>query len=934
MRINSALVVRRTGRIALLLGVVLGSGLFVMTAQAGARNPQGPAPQTVAFPYWAVDGYYTSAVTLNNPTGNALVVQPTLYNASGQSITVPSVTLAAKEQRVILLADWIPAAQSATFKQGSLIFSFNAPSPGYLGAQVAIRRVASSLQFDVPPEMPASYVSTTLEGMWWRRATTNQAKLVLTNTGATAVSATVRFTGVGAGGDVGQVVPLGAHATSVIDINTSTMPSIAVTTGAGVIRAGGIRIVHNGVPGAVVAYGMLSDAAAGFSTHSSFVDPDTIQSQSLIATHVMVGAPDLDGFAAGTSFTAVTRLRNVSGMSIDVTPVVTYKLPPNMKETSVTLPVRTISGNQLDVIDLNAELAAAAAPGPYVGASVRFDYTGETNALMAQTTSMDATGNLSFEVPSKDPGVSMNRYGGSYPWRLDGDYHSVVHLRNTTNVSTAVTVQLDYDGGSFTYELLTMEPQQQLDVDLRNVRDQQVKDGIERALPPGVTSGRLTWFEHGDQPVVGRMEIYSPSAGISSSFSCGYPCCPGSTRSVNVNPSIFQLDVAGIQDLVLLETRTSNCGDPTPYGPFNITVNGTFTVTDGNVGSVTRLSKKKMRLTGAGVGNSLLKVEYPSGEWIPLACHFISYLDEISVPVEVGPTLEGPFAVTRGESATFRVNLGATHPTGAVTYDWTYVDSNQYVVTRADHESPTWSGPIVRSGIVSVQVRVGSLVYFPTPHPIAIIPRQGWMFPALPAVRQLNRYNAVLTVPRTPVPDKKAGISELQLKVSAQPSQVETGPNAGYVFIRTADLFDSTGSSYYYFVIADDYDDPTSTFYKKQCGDYEHTHMGADTIDTQRAAIIYHESGLLYSHYAKYLQLNGDPSYNLKPVYENLVANPNEASGFGTMVNTKIQAARTRFLDAVGAFEPCGDHIARLPGCGRQIVVNFPPYPYVCPPAP
>lgn len=943
MRLDAALAVRRAVHAAIILGAIVASAFLATSAQARTPSPQGSSPQSVVFPYWVVDGYYTSAVTLNNPTGNALVVQPTIYNASGQSIVVPTLTLAAKEQRVILLPDWIPAAQSATFTKGSLILSFNAPSPGYLGAQVSIRRAVSSLHFDVPPEMPASFVSTTLEGMWWRRATTNQAQLVLTNTGATAVSATVRFTAVGLGGDVGQVVPLGAHATSVITLDTSTLPSISVTTGAGQVRAGGIRIVHNGVPGAVVAYGMLSDATAGFSTHSSFVDPDTIQSQSLIATHVMVGAPDVDGFAAGTSFNAVVRLRNISGTSIDVTPVVTYRQSGNAPGQTVTLPDRTISGNQLDVLDLNAELAAVAAPGPYRGASVRFDYTGETHALMAQVTSMDATTNHSFEAPFKDPGVSMNRYGGSYPWKLDGDYHSVVHLRNTTNVSTTVTVQLDYDGGSFTYELLTLDPQQQLDVDLKNVRDQQIKDGIERALPPNVTSGRLTWFEHGDQAVIGRMEIYSVSAGVSSSFSCGYPCCPGSTRSVNVNPQIFQLEVNGIQDLVLLETRTSNCGDPTSYGPFNITASGTWTVIDSNVGNVAPINRKKMKLTGKGVGTSFLKVEYPSGEWIPLACHFISYLDEISVPVEIGPTLEGDFAITRADPATFRVNLGATHPTGSVSYNWTYVDDNGYVVTRDPGDlSGTWSGQMIRSGIVSVQVRIGSLLYLPTPHPIAVIPRQGWMFSPVPAQKQPNGYTTLLAIPATPTTgpgNQKATLGKSHLFLWDSPTYglVGSGPNAGYRYIVNAfdfGIFDGTaGATFYYWTIAADYENSSSTFFNKQCGNYnETTHVGIDSIATQINAITVHESGVANSHYAIYLQINNDPGLNIKAKYEGLVGAPNVSeNGFKAYVTNQINAARSAFYLAFG-HEPCvNDGDVRLPGCLRKIVVNTAPYGYTCP---
>jgi hypothetical protein len=903
-------------------------------ATAKPRVLQGSSPQTVAFPYWVADGVYGSVLTLNNPTGNSLFVQPTLYNLSGTAYAVPAITLAAQQQQSINISDWISAAGlGATFKSGSLILSYNAPNPQFLGAQVVILKPAWSFSFDVPPEMPGGFVSSTLQGMWWRRGPASQARIVLTNTGTSSLTATVRFTD-GLSHVVNTVVQLGAHRTQVLDPIALAAPSVSVATGAGQVSLGGVKITHTGVAGAMLAYGMLSDQAIGLSTHSQYVDSSVIQTQSVIGTHVMMGPPDIDGLAAGTTFTSVARLRNVSGTTIVVTPVITYKQSSGASSgLTVALPTRTLQPDQLDVMDLNAAATAAGAIGPFVGMGVKFTYTGQTQALVAQITSVDGSGNLAFEVPLKDPGVSMNRYGGSYPFKLDGDYRSVVHLRNTADTEADVTVQLDYEGGKFVSELLTLAPQQEIDVDLKKVRDQQVKDGIEQTLPPGVTNGRLTWFEHGDQAVVGRMEIYSVSAGIASSFSCGYPCCPGSTRSVSFSPSVFDLDVGDIEDLRLLEERVSDCGDPTTYGPFNVTGIATWSTTDASVASVTPVNRKKARITGNGAGPVQLRATYPSGEWIPLACHFIPYFDEVEAPVLVSPVLNGPASVVRGSSATYSVNTGGASSTIS---GWSFANGVDTVTRTSGTGSNTWAGTLVASGTVTVTVQVGAHTYFLSKVITVANRASAFGFNAVPSVQVPNptvlHNGTTLGVSTTPPTGFQAtGFSTVYVPYTFYPDELaDNGPNHGFKYVVSINNSRFGVSAYAKYVIAQFVEDTGSPWYLAQCGNWHPTLQpnGYISGSIMLSSLRNHESGLVNGHYGQYVASQNSPTNNPGFLAETELAGPTVAmAAFVSGVLLKLDAAVQRIY-ADHAVEPCGSTDATLSplDCSFQGFTNYVPY--------
>jgi hypothetical protein len=96
-------------------------------------------------------------------------VNPLMYNLAGQPLVVSPIVLAPRQQITANVADWL--AQSGAgpeFKQGNLVLNYEAPDAAFLGAQVTVGDPASSLSYDFRDEMPMSFKSSRLEGMWWQ----------------------------------------------------------------------------------------------------------------------------------------------------------------------------------------------------------------------------------------------------------------------------------------------------------------------------------------------------------------------------------------------------------------------------------------------------------------------------------------------------------------------------------------------------------------------------------------------------------------------------------------------------------------------------------------------------------------------------------------------------------------------------------------------
>src|SRR5438067_281386 len=144
---------------------------------------------------------------------------------------------------------------------------------------------------------------------------------------------------------------------------------------------------------------------------------------------------------------------------------------------------------------------------------------------------------LAFDVPIKDPLAEVMRVGGSYPWRLDSGFTTVLHLKNTINQPVFALVQVRFAGGSYNLERLPLQPFQTIAVDIKQLRDGQQKDIRDTVMSGDVESGQLAWYEATVGSLIGRAEVRQVAEGVASSFSCSGTCpCPPVSYNAYLTP--------------------------------------------------------------------------------------------------------------------------------------------------------------------------------------------------------------------------------------------------------------------------------------------------------------------------------------------------------------------------------------------------------------
>jgi hypothetical protein len=187
-----------------------------------------------------------------------------------------------------------------------------------------------------------------------------------------------------------------------------------------------------------------------------------------------------------------------------------------------------------------------------------------------------------------------------------------------------------------------MAPQQEIDVNVRALRDGQVKDRIGRVIPLSVTSGHASWHERGPQPLIGRAEVYSVSAGIASSFSCG-DCC-FYTCSVACSPTSMQGMPGESSPVSMLEMECSACYT-FEEGPFDVSASSTWSSNNKAVAKITVATPAQCNMLASGF--ALITVSFLGTTDIPAATCADTQEFTSNCPVIVGPQITN-INVTQG----------------------------------------------------------------------------------------------------------------------------------------------------------------------------------------------------------------------------------------------------------------------------------------------
>jgi len=398
----------------------------------------------VHIPYFINSDVMTSILTLNNNMTEEATATVTLFNTKGQPLVLPAVSLAPE---LPARFDLSQLANQADFESGNVQIAFNGMSMG-ITSQVSVISTGRRVAFESVEDEAMDFTSSRLDGILWLPDSEAQARLAVTNTTASPVTATVSA----AGRSEQRKVNLGPHETQLVEAN-GFIESAHSSSAPGVL----VSIQHDARPGSVMVTGFAVNDETGFSTNFSFVDRATLVSTKLAGAHVRAGLPNPgEGFPTGTRFSAPLILTNAGVQPTQATVSLDYTIDSIPHRIQVGM--ASLVPGQTRQFELSQALATRGISGPLDDAGVDVTYTGQSGTVIGRLTSFDQTGDFAFDVPIKDPLAGMMRVSGVYPWRLDDGFTTVVHLKNTVNKRVHALVQIRYDGGTYNLERIPLAP--------------------------------------------------------------------------------------------------------------------------------------------------------------------------------------------------------------------------------------------------------------------------------------------------------------------------------------------------------------------------------------------------------------------------------------------------------------------------------------------
>ncbi len=491
----------------------------------------------------------------NNKGPEPLTVNPVFYSLSGVRLDLPVMMIPAKSfQEVdlrVLLANYL-----LQYDEGSLQVSHQGGRL-QLGAQFKILK--NGMLFDEQFIQPASrFPSNRLESVWWKPSNQTDTKFILSNTTDLVVTATVGVEGTAPHQSQPATIYLNPHETRVLDI----LQDLVGQQNGGVIKKeGGISITHNGGAGALMARILVSDAGDGYSSVANFTDPTTALSSKFNGGGLRIGAIGND------QLNPIVVARNIGTTTTTVSGQIPYT-NANGEVAFVQIPATQIDAGESKSINLKPAIQAANLPSNVTFAGINLEYSTAPGTVLMNALSVSQSGQQVFQVPLLDP-MRLPSSAGGFPWKVDGDYTTVIFIKNESNIPKKYVAYLNYEGGGYSLGEREVKPFQTVMIDFKTLRDSQTPDGMGNLIPPNMDSGQASWTMFGadsNKQMTGRSEQVNTVTGIASTYAC-YNCCPDNRSTIGVLPGSALVTVGGYLQLQVL-TQTTTCygqqGEPFP----------------------------------------------------------------------------------------------------------------------------------------------------------------------------------------------------------------------------------------------------------------------------------------------------------------------------------------------------------------------------------
>jgi hypothetical protein len=532
--------------------------------QRGCCSDQPAISRRMIGTYYTTEDGFQSNLVLNNKGPNQIMVTLILHSQNGQTFTASPVAVSSQSSSEVDL-NLLAQVAGPQFRSGSFEFTYEGRILE-VGGGLRIVNAEKSLIFDEQMLEPGmKFPSSRLEAVYAVPFEDSQVSVIVTNT--TAQPIIVNGDAIFAGANSHHPIQsaLGPYETQVVNLPHGLVKEAS---------AGALSLNHNGAKGALLAMIHLQDAGRGYSEAVNFTDPGD-------KTTERHGAGLRLGSINNDPLRPVIAVRNIGESATTVAATVPYS-KQNGETGTISLPEVSLAPDEIKLLDTsNPQLRR----NDFATAGLEIKYTGAPGGVIASASSVSRSGNHVFTLPMKDPKSGLSSTGG-YPWFIDEKGSTVVFIKNSTETPQQFHLDIIFPGGQWGSNLRTLAPGQTFKLDVREVRDSQVKGSEGNTIPLEAIRGHVYWSAFGtsEKVLIGRAQTVYLAGGMASTYECQVCTCPASFAGSRMEPSTatgFPGDVR----LFLPQEQDQNC-----FGPlsswFNVPGGATFSSTNPSVATI------------------------------------------------------------------------------------------------------------------------------------------------------------------------------------------------------------------------------------------------------------------------------------------------------------------------------------------------------------
>ena len=459
-----------------------------------------PSPRKIYAPAIELPEAGACEIVLNSRSPHPIDVTPTLYTMDGEQVIGEPVTLQPAEIRFVPIESLIPDRHKGRHRWGGIALSYTG---GLLEvwAQIAFRGAGGKGSIDETFNLFEDQGSDTREAVW-SMPKGSSAVIALGNSSDTPILTTAEFSDGAA-----EAVNIAPFATEFIrrrarepEGSDANSDSVKLTT---VGPAGSLRVA-----GFVI--GGKEDSSI------RFADTKKAVQANLYATNLRLENTNPRMLIENTSDSGVSARPKFFSATGD-------------QGSPIELPEIILGPRQIADVDLRPLTEAATTRTDLSSVSVQVLNSGAPGSLIGALYGTDKIKRLSYNVPLRDSGP-IRSSTGSYPWRVDEDYTTIVNITNISDHSASFIVDIRYPTGHYFLQVKDVAANGTSTFDLRKLISEQKPDNQGNVIPLSTTGGQFHWSIFGSPPsskFIGRSEVVSVSNHVSSSYSCP-ACCPES----------------------------------------------------------------------------------------------------------------------------------------------------------------------------------------------------------------------------------------------------------------------------------------------------------------------------------------------------------------------------------------------------------------------